>query len=186
MNVLRGILMAVVMVCCIIPGQSQALPAVPGKSQTRPVAAPVQSQARPVTVPGYQQLLDRSDLVVIAVPRTKTTDTKEWAFLPNMSRQDKDGLHHKIKSVGVETAFAVSAVLKGDKTVKIFALHHYRETQAPAVEVNGPLLVSFDPAKRSTYLLFLVRERDGRFAPTGGQTDPGFESITRLSYEPAK
>jgi hypothetical protein len=52
--------------------------------------------------------------------------------------------------------------------------------------MNGPSLVSFDPSdmkQRSSYLLFLIREPDGRFAPTGGQTDPGFKAVTSMPME---
>lgn len=146
-----------------------------------------QSQARKVAVLSYQELLNKSDLVVIAAPKSKTTDTKERAFLPNIWLQEKDGKKSIITSVGVETVFAVSAILKGDKSAKTFTLHHYREAHSPAVERHGPALVSFDPSdasQRSSYLLFLVHESDGRFAPTGAQTDPGFKSITRLPFEP--
>jgi hypothetical protein len=145
---------------------------------------PSQSQARPMTMLSYQELLDKSNLVVVAVPTTKTVDTKEVSFLPDIGRQDKNGKQSNITSIGVETVFEVSAVLKGDKTRKTLTLHHYREAQPLAIELNGPLLVSFDPedpSKRGSYLLFLVHEPDGRFAPTGGQTDPGLESSIRLS-----
>jgi hypothetical protein len=134
----------------------------------------------------YQQMLEKSDVVVIAIPKSKTTDTEEQAFLPNIWQQDKDGKPSKIKSIGVETVFAVSAVLKGDTTIKQFTLHHYRVAQISA-EFDGPYLVCFDPSdmsKRSSYLLFLVREPDGRFAPIGGQTDPGAKAISRLPIEP--
>jgi hypothetical protein len=50
-----------------------------------------QSQARLIDVPSYQQMLAKSDLVVIATPQSKTTDTREQAFLPNIMRQDKNG-----------------------------------------------------------------------------------------------
>src|ERR1700741_4024736 len=130
---------------------------------------PIQSNARVITLLGFQTLLDKSDLVVIAVPKIKTVDTKEVAVLPNIWGHDKDGKQSAIKSIGVESVFAVSAVLKGDNTIKTFTLHHYREAHIPAVELNGPILVSFDPeapSQRGYYLLFLVQEPDGRFAPT--------------------
>jgi hypothetical protein len=85
-------------------------------------AMPNQSQARLMAVLSYQEMLEKSDLVVIATPKSKTTDTKEQAFLPGIWLQDKDGKQSKIKSIGVETVFAVSAVLKGDATVKQFTL----------------------------------------------------------------
>jgi hypothetical protein len=145
-------------------------------------AAPNRSQARLMAVLSYQELLERSDFVVIASPKSRTTDTKEQAFLPNISLQDKDGKLSKVKSIGVETVFDVAAVFKGDQKTKQFTLHHYREEQSGAT-LNGPILVFFDPSdpSRSSYLLFLVREPDGRFAPTGGQTDPGYAAISRLS-----
>src|ERR1700722_18661077 len=102
----------------------------------------------------YQQLLDKSDLVVIATP-TATGDTKEHIALPRFEAQ---------RVAGVETRFAVSAVLKGDKATKDLALHHYRpdvkETPgdvaagyAPTVP-NGPTFVYFEPSKKREYLLF--------------------------------
>jgi hypothetical protein len=113
-------------------------------------------RARAMESWSYQQLLDKSDLVVIATPST-TNDTKEHIDLPGFVEQPV---------IGVETKFRVSAVLKGDKALKDLVLHHYR---ANAVElINGPALVSFDPTKKRSFLIFLIREADGRYAPTSG------------------
>jgi hypothetical protein len=164
MNVVRFVLMAATIVFCAMPNQSHA---------------------REMVVLSYQEMLEKSDLVVIATPKSKTTDTEEQALLPGIWLQDKDGKQSKIKSIGVETVFAVSAVLKGDATVKQFTLHHYREARISPV-LDAPYLVSFDPSdmsKRSSYLPFLFREPDGRFAPIGGQTDPGDKAISRLPFE---
>jgi len=134
--------------------------------------------ARAVRIWSYQELLDKSDLVVIATP-TATNDTEEHIDLPGF-----DGEH----VVGVETRFSVSAVLKADKAFSAVVFHHYRaadSTNIPHVP-NGPSFVSFDPPKNSivnlvrekppiqrTYILFLIREADGRYAPVVGQADPG-------------
>lgn len=80
-------------------------------------AAPNQSQARLMDVLSYKDLLDKSGLVVIATPKSKTTDTKEQAYLPNITRQDENGNQSRVESIGVETVFTVAAVLKGDKTI---------------------------------------------------------------------
>ncbi len=147
---------------------------------------PKQSQARLLEVLTYQEMLAKSDLVVIATPKSKTTDTGEQAFFPNIVQQDKDGRQSKVASIGVETIFVVSTVLKGDKTIEKFTLHYYREGDNGHVTTNGPLLFFFDPSdasKRNSYLLFLVREPDGRFAPMGGQTDPGYKAINPLPFE---
>ena len=117
-----------------------------------------------------EKLLDKSDVVVLATAAT-TNDTKEHLDLPGFAGQ---------AVIGVETKFTVSAVLKGNKALKDIVLHHYRTpdgTNIPKVP-NGPSFVSFAPAGSPTlisraYILFLVREADGRYAPVVGQTDPG-------------
>ena len=126
--------------------------------------------ARAVRIWPYQELLEKSDLVVLATP-TATNDTKEHIDLPGFV-----GEH----VIGVETRFAVSAVLKGDKALRDFVFHHYRTTDGsniPHVD-NGPTFISFDPVQNPTipprtFILFLIREADGRYAPVVGQTDPG-------------
>lgn len=146
---------------------------------------PGQAEAREILVPSYQEMLSKSDLVVIANPISKTKDTKEEGFLPGIFLQEEDGKQSRIKAIGVETEFAVLAVLKGDATMKRFTLHHYREAQ-PSQALNGPFLVSFDPSnmsRRRSYLLFLVREPDGRFAPMSGQTDPGMKAIIPVPFQ---
>lgn len=119
-----------------------------------------------------QELFDKSDLVVIATVSIPTTDTKERISFPGFPGQ---------KATGVETKFAISAVLKGDESRKELTLHHYRGVDSP----NGPSLVSFNASDKVTFLLFLVREADGRFAPTFGQKDPGIcgISIVKRLYE---
>ena len=111
------------------------------------------------------ELVEKSDLVVIATP-TATSDTKERVGLPGLDHQPV---------VGVETKFEVIAVRKGEKSVKSLILHHYRVDGFTVP--NGPNLVSFDISKKQKFVLFLVREKDGRYAPTVGQVDPGVYGI---------
>jgi hypothetical protein len=124
--------------------------------------------ARAIRLWPYQELLERSDLAVIATP-TATNYTKEHIDLPGFAGQ---------RVIGLETRFAVSGVLKGDKTLKDFVLHHYRPGPDGMIVPNGPTFVYFvvsdnPSAPRRTYLLFLHREADGRYAPVVGQSDPG-------------
>ena len=115
----------------------------------------------------YQELLDRSDLVVIAKP-SATGGTKEEIDLPGYTA---------MRVTGVETKFQISAVLKGEKNLKDFTLHHYRAAKPDFPYPNGPNLLSFDPSKNQSYILFLNREAGGRYAPTSGQTDPAFFAV---------
>jgi hypothetical protein len=159
----KALLVAVVLACCVTPG----------------------SKARTFLTLSYQGLLSKSDLVVIATPVTKTTDTAEESFLPNIFSQDKDGNQSKVRATGVETTFKVCAVLKGDEGLRQFVLHHYREA-SDKLSMDGPMLVHFDPSdmkQRNSYLLFLILEPDGRYAPTGSQTDPAFKVVSRLPME---
>ena len=57
---------------------------------------PNQTQARIISVLSYQEMLAKSDLVVIANPISETTDTKERAFLLGIWLQQKDGKQSKI------------------------------------------------------------------------------------------
>jgi hypothetical protein len=124
--------------------------------------------ARDVRLWSYQELLDNSDLAVIATP-IANSGTNEHIDLPGF-----EGEH----VVGVETKFAVSAVLKGDQPQKKIVLHHYRLADGSPRVPNGPTYVFFAPARQDdlftkpAYLLFLTREGDSQFAPVVGQTDP--------------
>jgi hypothetical protein len=126
--------------------------------------------ARGVRIWPYQELLEKSDLVVLATPAA-SNDTKEHVELPGFVGE---------LVIGVETRFTVSAVLKGDKALRDFVFPHYRTTNGlniPHVP-NGPTFISFDPVanptiRSRTFILFLLREADGRYAPVVGQTDPG-------------
>lgn len=138
-----------------------------------------QAQARPLAEINYPKEFNESDLVVIATPTSRTTDTNERSLILDIYRQDKDGKQVPVPSIGVETPFRISLVLKGDSTLTQFTLHHYRLAQAEAV-VNGPMLFFSAAPNRSSYLLFLVHEPDGRYAPTGGQEDPAYEAIHPL------
>jgi hypothetical protein len=142
--------------------------------------------ARIVPVLSYQELFDKSDLIVIAIPVSKTADTDERTNFQNLSQVDADGKQTPISAIGVETVFSVLHVVKGDSARIPFAiiLHHYRPE---TLVIDGPNVVSFDPtdARRlRTVLLFLVKEQDGRYAPYGGQTDPGVQAITALESPP--
>ena len=126
--------------------------------------------ARGVRIWPYQELFEKSDLVVLATP-TAINDTKEHIDLPNFDGEPV---------IGVETRFTVSAVLKGDKALRDFVFHHYRTTDGLNIThvVNGPTFISFGAVANPTntpptFILFLIREADGRYAPVVGQTDPG-------------
>ena len=127
-----------------------------------------------------RELVERSDLVVIAIPTAQTADTTECSFFPNVYTKDSLGRVAPLPAAGVETPFEVSAVLKGDGSVATFVLHHYRQVTEPAMD--GPSVIHFDPAGPRTSgccLMFLTKEMDGRYAPTGGQTDLS-NSVHRL------
>jgi hypothetical protein len=141
-------------------------------------------QARPVPLVSYQGLFNAADLVVIATPINRTADTSERTVFHDISRSE-DGRAVPIEAIGVETRFRVSLVFNGDTKLKTFVLHHYRERARPAIEANGPGLVFFDPAdvgQRHSWLLFLVRESDGRYAPAGRQTDPAYQAFHALPH----
>ena len=119
----------------------------------------------------YEELFSKSDFVVIAEPISATHDTDERTNLPELAPSTP--------AIGVVTDFQTLLVLKGQKQDR-FVVHHYRLPDSDVAIINGPVLVKFNPGHHE-YLLFLARERDGRFAPVGGQTDPGAFAVKQLS-----
>ena len=117
----------------------------------------------------YQQMLDKSDLVVIATA-LETKDTTE-----------RSKLLGDVDVVGVETEFVIRVTLKGRKEIRNFVLHHYREEPDDASIANGPALIRIPPGPRHPdFLMFLRQEKDGRYAPVTGQTDPMLFSVLEL------
>jgi hypothetical protein len=135
-----------------------------------------------ITPWSYKDLFAKSDFVVIASPLTRPRDTSERMTLQRISPP--------VSVIGVGTEFKTLLVLKGSKRQR-FVLHHYRESRKPdpnKVILGGPDLLHFEGLKDSSgsvfsskrYLLFLVREADGRFAPVSGQQDPRGISVQEL------
>lgn len=116
----------------------------------------------------YQEMFDKADLVVIA-RRVTSNDTDERSTI----------LTHAV--IGVLTDFNTYLVLKGDKTIKTFQLHHYRlASDSDKVTIaNGPNLIAFD-WEHPSFLLFLTKQPDGRYAPVSGQEDSADFSVLEL------
>ena len=121
------------------------------------------ADARRVHLLSYQQLLDTSDLVVIAEAES-TQATRETITLSNRNPS--------IHVVGLSTTLRIAVVLKGDKQLHSCIVHHYglADADSAAIVIDGPDLVSFDTSQNSDYLLFLKREEDGRYAPVTAPT----------------
>ena len=131
------------------------------------------ANARLLVRPTFSGLMERSALVVVATP-LETQETGERTELPNIWTMTPNGEKKPVLVRGVETKFRCILVFKGiSPSDSVFVLHHYREAERRDVVINGPSLVTFDPGVRRAYLLFLRMEDDGRYAPAGGQTDPG-------------
>jgi hypothetical protein len=118
----------------------------------------------------YQEMFDKADLVVIG-RCLSTTVTGERTTLSD--------INPAMTVAGVITQFETRLVLKGDKKLRTFALHHYRLEHEETM-INGPQLIDFQGKEKFVFLLFLVREADGKYAPVTGQTDPSLFSITEL------
>jgi hypothetical protein len=135
-----------------------------------------------ITPWSYEDLFAKSDFVAIGSPLTAPHDTTERITLPNVSPPTP--------AIGVTTEFKTLFTLKGPKHAR-FKLHHYRlaDLKPSVVLLDGPGLVTFEPPKKRNgvleeakrYLLFLVTESDGRFAPVNSQSDPDGISVQEVS-----
>jgi hypothetical protein len=119
----------------------------------------------------YQQLYDKSDLVVIAYAGS-TRDTAERTTL--------NDLDPHVPVIGVVSEFKTSLVLKGPRDIRTFQLHYYRfASEHDQLAANSPDLVRLLET-HLPFLMFLVKEPDGRYAPVTGQTDPASHSVIEL------
>jgi hypothetical protein len=119
----------------------------------------------------YQEMFAKADFVVIA-RFVSTEDTNERTVL-------KENLAEPVDVIGVVSQFDTCLILKGPKDVAKFQLHHYRLNGPPVS--NGPALVRVNPGRQPAFLLFLVKESGGRYAPVTGQTDPAAFSVLELN-----
>jgi hypothetical protein len=119
----------------------------------------------------YQEMFDKADLVVIAeVLSTKGTEERS-------ALQDLDP---HVAVIGVVTEFKSRLMIKGSQSTKTFQLHHYKfQSDDDKLAANSPDLVEIS-GQHQVFLLFLIKEREGRYAPVTGQTDPGLFSILEL------
>lgn len=125
----------------------------------------------------YEQLLEKSDFVVIATP-SEIRDTRAETTFPSITQEGRP-----VPAISMEATFNVLAVLKGDTTKKTFVLHYLRPIDPLMPVVNGPMLIAFDAKEMNRYLLFLTRDADGRYSATNGQLDPYF-SLKNLGQTP--
>jgi hypothetical protein len=157
-----------------------------------PSAAP----ARFVPKWTYDQLLDKADLVVLAVPvRTEPADDKppthswprelvpqnttlkvRWALKGKAEGEQIKVLHFKFgepkKGVDSERAGFLSEMTGSPRLVAF-------RTEPVTVKVGEKTRVLPAPE----YLLFLKRREDGRYEPVSGRTDPAL-SIREVSMPP--
>jgi len=148
------------------------------------IAACQVAQARLVRSWSDAELQDASDLVVIgrpiAVKDLQESNALGWSSTVAFQPQFR----------GVETTFKVSNVIKGAPVNDQVVLHHYRFEESWGCPPNGPTLITFAAGETNDYVLYLVKETAGRYAPAAGQMDsdlsiklaPAWTNFVRLGF----
>ncbi|CAN5710556.1 hypothetical protein BH09VER1_BH09VER1_44290 [soil metagenome] len=130
------------------------------------------SLARPSNFMTDEQLRAKSDLIVIAVPKSVRDMYAETTF-PGIQQ---NGL--PVEAAKMEADFEIVSVLKGAPPAgNKLTLDYLREVDASKLSVNGPSLVSFNPRLEMSYRLCLRREESGHYTPITGQTDAAFSIV---------
>jgi hypothetical protein len=128
----------------------------------------------------FQEMFDKADLVVVATA-IKTKDTNERKKLIDIDVVETtrpDLLKDEV--IGVETEFQTRLTLKGPKDMRKFLLHHYRLAVEEEGGYGAPNLIQIPSQRRPTFLMFLIKEKDGRYAPVTGQFDPAVLSVFEI------
>ncbi|HZM04784.1 MAG TPA: HEAT repeat domain-containing protein [Candidatus Saccharimonadales bacterium] len=130
------------------------------------VVCSLAAQAHVTRAWGDAELEYAADLAVIGRPvevkDLNETNSLGWTSLKSFQSRFR----------GVETTFKVSTVLKGALLSDEVVLHHYREVLKWGDPPNGPEFLTFTPGSTNKYLLYLVKDSKGRYAPVAGQVDP--------------
>lgn len=121
----------------------------------------------------FREMFDRADFVVIARV-VASRDKGQLTTLPNFDPA--------LKVIEVLTEFESLLLVKGAKDTVKFELRHYRyqSEEEEFAAANNPQLIKINPGEQPAFLLFLVKERDGKYAPFGGQIDPAAMSVFDL------
>ncbi len=125
---------------------------------------------REVTISSYRFLYADAELVVIAKPHGTKFTTEKTKL-------------EGVEVLGVSTEFEVVVLMKGETALKYFVLHHYAEKENRLADGLNLVWFPYDPKEpRSSpsYLLFLRKEADGRYAPVNTQADPALSSVVKL------
>src|SRR6266481_7572707 len=119
----------------------------------------------------YEEMFNKADLVVLA-RFVSSEDTNERSVL-------KENLPQPVDVLGVISRFDTCLILKGPKDVTKFELHHYKLNGPPVG--NGPALIRVTAGRQPAFLMFLVKETNGRYVPVTGQSDPAVFSVLELN-----
>jgi hypothetical protein len=138
---------------------------------------------RPVNAPGYQEMFQQADLIVIATPAANA-DLPGPTTVPNIISVDNTGRGRDIPATRVETTFDAVTLFKGKlagDATSFKLLHLKLANPADADGINAAQLIDFNPTDPAHYLMFLKLRADGSDEPFNGQTDPTY-SIEKLSH----
>ena len=137
-----------------------------------------------------QEVFNRSDLVVVASPLSSTNcGPATNTIMAGDEAMSPMWRTWWLAVIPVNTAFETSAVLKGSLETNRLIVFHYswnpNAKDCPIVIHDALHLVSFTNHlaypdggsaivyfRSPSYLLFLKRQKDGRYMPTTGQIDP--------------
>ena len=129
------------------------------------------ADARPFRGWNHDERVQKADLIVIATVRS-TADAK--GLDPVMTNPGNPG------KVVVESVFDVQAVLKGGFKGRSLVIEHeqYANKKDEITVVDGPAFITFDPKKKSQYLIYLQKVGE-HYRPLTGWYDP-WQSFFRL------
>ncbi len=139
-------------------------------------AGPLPAGARVIRIWSRDELLAAADLAVIGTPVT----TRDLAETNSLGWSSTATFQSRFR--GVETTIHITDVLKGSPASDRLVLHHYRYELTWGSPPNGPCLASLEPNDTNPWVLFLVKDAAGQYAPVTGQEDSAL-SLRPLTTE---
>ena len=128
-------------------------------------AGPLPAGARAIRLWSRADLLAAADLAVIGTP----VSDRDLAETNSLGWSSTAAFQSRFR--GVETTIHITDVLKGNPANDRLVLHHYRYELSWGSPPNGPELASLEPNGTNLWVLFLVKDATGQYAPVTGQGD---------------
>lgn len=129
----------------------------------------------------YEELAEKSDLIVIATPISVKKRGK--SVFPGARMTEEDGSSKPIPAIKTRVKFEVLAVLKGTHEGETLVFNYLRPVPINKLILSGPLVPYFGTHEKRRFLMFLKRDSKEGYTTVSSLVD-SLDSVKDLGLWP--